>query len=116
MGRQARACQLLMTITKSFRQIVRRPSLRVLVAGALALVLMDRGAGPRTLQAQSGPNLVSAENGNPGDSDWDLPAGDAGDPDIQGFATDISTNIGKTVYFKIAAPGAASYQIAIYRL
>jgi hypothetical protein len=48
-------------------------------------------------------------------SDWDISA--AGDSDIQGFATDISANIGETVHFKIAAPNAiAGYRIDIYRL
>ncbi|MBW4028565.1 MAG: DUF4082 domain-containing protein [Acidobacteria bacterium] len=58
-----------------------------------------------------------AENclqGNPA-SEWDVKTGDAGDPTIQGFATDISVNAGDTVFFKIKTP-ATSYTINIYRM
>src|SRR5664279_1984300 len=62
-------------------------------------------------------NPVEAENclpGNP-DSEWDVSTGNAGDPSIQGFATDISVNVGGTVYFKIATD-ASAYTIHIYRM
>jgi len=39
----------------------------------------------------------------------------AGDYTIQGFATDISVNVGQTIHFKIATD-ASLYQIDIYRL
>ncbi|HKV62972.1 MAG TPA: N,N-dimethylformamidase beta subunit family domain-containing protein [Candidatus Acidoferrum sp.] len=39
----------------------------------------------------------------------------AGSPNIQGFATDISVNVGQTVFFKIAT-NASTYRIDIYRL
>ncbi|HWZ78841.1 MAG TPA: N,N-dimethylformamidase beta subunit family domain-containing protein, partial [Candidatus Sulfotelmatobacter sp.] len=39
----------------------------------------------------------------------------AGSPNIQGFATDISVNVGQTVFFKIAT-NASAYRIDIYRL
>ena len=63
----------------------------------------------------SPPNPVVAENCLPGNpaSEWDVSG--AGDPTIQGFATDISVNQGATVSFKIATP-AAAYAIDIYRL
>ncbi len=47
-------------------------------------------------------NPIVAENcltGNPA-SEWDISTSDAGDPTIQGFATDISVNQGGTVYFR----------------
>ncbi|RYE54537.1 MAG: Mo-co oxidoreductase dimerization domain protein, partial [Rhizobiaceae bacterium] len=60
-------------------------------------------------------NKIALENmkqGNPR-SEWGV-EGD-GDGNIQGFATEISTNIGQTVDFKIATD-SANYRIDIYRL
>ncbi len=51
-------------------------------------------------------------SGNPA-SEWDISG--SGDPNIQGFATDISVNKGQTVHFKIKAD-VSSYTIKIYRL
>ena len=61
------------------------------------------------------PNAIVAENcltGNPA-SEWDISG--AGDPTIQGFATDISVNQGGTVIFKVNT-NAASYRLDIYRM
>ncbi len=62
-------------------------------------------------------NPIWCENSKPGNpsSAWDLPTPDAGDPTIQGFATDISVNKGETVNFKVSTP-ASSYSIDIYRM
>jgi hypothetical protein len=62
-------------------------------------------------------NPIACENaltGNPS-SEWDIPGGGAGDPSIQGFATDISVNKGDTVHFKIDTD-ATAYTITIYRM
>jgi Ca2+-binding RTX toxin-like protein len=56
--------------------------------------------------------LENLKQGNPV-SEWGID-GD-GDGNIQGFATEISTNIGQTVSFKIATD-SANYRIEIYRL
>ena len=61
------------------------------------------------------PNEIVTENaltGNP-PSEWEV-AG-AGDPSIQGFATDISVDQGGTVEFKIDTT-ATDYRLDIYRL
>ncbi|POH68340.1 hypothetical protein C3B59_06520 [Cryobacterium zongtaii] len=60
------------------------------------------------------PNPIVCENALPGTaaSVWDISG--AGDPSIQGFSTDISTNVGGTVGFKIDT-SARAYTIAIYR-
>jgi len=60
-------------------------------------------------------NPVIAENQLPGtpQSVWDVPG--AGDPTIQGYATDISVNQGQTISFKINDTAAAPYHIDIYR-
>src|SRR5512146_517534 len=60
-------------------------------------------------------NAIEAENCLPGtpSSQWDVSG--AGDPTIQGYATDISVNVGQTVYFKIKTD-ASAYTIDIYRM
>jgi cysteine-rich repeat protein len=67
---------------------------------------------PAAARAQ---NAIAAENQLPGapPSEWQV-AG-AGDPDLQGFATDISYAPGETVELKIAS-GASDYRIDVYRL
>lgn len=64
-------------------------------------------------------NAIVCEDSKPGSqpSDWQLPGEDsnAGDPSIQGFATDISVNQGGTVYFKVNT-AASAYVINIYRV
>ncbi len=60
-------------------------------------------------------NAVVCENqltGSPA-SEWDVDG--AGDPSIQGFATDISVNRGQTIAFKIDTP-ATDYVLDIYRM
>lgn len=60
-------------------------------------------------------NKIVLENMKPGTprSEWTV-SGD-GDGNIQGFATEISTNVGQTVDFKIATD-SSHYRIDIYRL
>ena len=62
-------------------------------------------------------NAIEAENCLPGTpyTTWDLPNFDAGDPTIQGFATDISVNVGATVQFKVSTP-AIAWRLDIYRM
>jgi hypothetical protein len=61
-----------------------------------------------------GGNAIACENSKPGTdpSIWDIDG--AGDDDIQGFATDISVNVGGTIQFKIDT-SARAYTIDIYR-
>src|SRR4051795_8993757 len=115
MGPRARSMPTLMMLTP-FRLATRRFIVRALLVfvAALALMLINRGAGQPLVHAS--PTTIADENRlKAGSIDWDISG--AGDPDIQGFATDISVNVGETVHFKIAAPGAtAGYKIDIYRL
>ncbi|MDR9784982.1 DUF4082 domain-containing protein [Rhizobium redzepovicii] len=70
---------------------------------------------PAAAAAAVTPNKIALENlkqGNP-ISEWGL-EGDGGGT-IQGFATEISTNIGQTVDFKIATD-STHYRIDIYRM
>jgi hypothetical protein len=59
-------------------------------------------------------NKVVAENCKPGNprEEWDVYNG--GDPDIQGFATDMSIDLGERVEFKIKTH-SPKYRIDIYR-
>jgi len=71
-----------------------------------------------TTAAPGGPcaaNAITAENcltGNPA-SEWDVSG--AGDPSIQGYATQISVNRGGTVQFKVQT-NASNYRLDIYRM
>src|SRR5690348_7901802 len=76
-----------------------------------ALALSSSAFGSCSVPA----NQIEAENclpGNP-DSQWDVIG--AGDPTIQGFATDISVNAGQVINFKINTD-ARAYTIEIYRM
>ena len=95
---------------------------RALVAGsltALGFLLLTVLAGSASAQAVDpcAPvvNPIVCENskaGNP-QSEWDVTGG--GDPNIQGFATDISVDQGQTVHFKVDTPSIA-YHLDIYRM
>lgn len=90
----------------------RRISFFVIV-GFIALVL---GNSSTAFASCSSPaNAIERENCLPGtpSSQWDINA--AGDPTIQGFGTDISVNVGGTIFFKISTP-ATRYHFDIYRL
>ena len=75
-------------------------------------------ASPAAAAGPCGPpvtNPIACENSKPGDppSDWQVSG--VGDSTIQGFATQMSVNVGDTAYFKIKTP-ARSYHIDILRL
>jgi hypothetical protein len=109
-------------------RLVLRSTLRFLLvrpvrAGAFvsALALALTFAPGRTIEgrqsgacAPPGSNPIVCENQQPGSpaSEWDITG--AGDPSIQGFATDISVDQGQTVSFKIKSTTA--YQLDIYRM
>ena len=81
----------------------------------LSLLLSALGMPMQSAIAQDPIPVIVAENLLPGSppSEWDVSG--AGDPTIQGFATDISVNRGGTIEFKIDTT-AAAYTIPIYRL
>ncbi len=77
----------------------------LIVAGRSNGVLPARELGP--CDPPTG-NPIVCENqlaGNP-ETEWDISG--AGDPNIQGFATDISVDQGQTVSFKIDSTSAYS--------
>ncbi|MEP7345628.1 MAG: N,N-dimethylformamidase beta subunit family domain-containing protein, partial [Gemmatimonadaceae bacterium] len=62
-------------------------------------------------------NKIVAENSLPGalPAEWDIPPAMWGDSTIEGFASQMSVNLGETVEFKVQTKSAA-YRIDIYRL
>ena len=81
----------------------------------LSGVLIPLGATPANAAGcGTAANPIVCENALPGTdpSAWEING--AGDSSIQGFSTDISTNVGGTVGFKIDS-NARAYTIAIYR-
>ena len=90
----------------------------VLVFAMLLGLLSVIGAKPAAAAGPCGPpvlSVIACENTLPGDppSDWQV-AG-AGDATIQGFATQMSVNVGQTESFKIDTD-ASSYHIDILRV
>jgi hypothetical protein len=85
----------------------KRVLLLVLVHASLAFSASATCSAPR--------NPIEAENCLPGtpESQWYVDG--AGSPDIQGFATDISVNVGQTVFFKVVTV-TSNYRIDIYRI
>ena len=96
------------------RWVTSRALLAVLLTGALALGFTVVIA-PAARAAGCTGNEIVCENQLPGtpQSVWDVDG--AGDPSIQGFATQMSVNRGQTIQFKINTV-AAAYTIEIYRL
>jgi hypothetical protein len=86
----------------------------LLSAFAGSVVATASGAGAVT-NCVTAANPITCENALPGTSEstWDVDG--AGDSSIQGFATNISVNLGDTESFKIDT-NAKAYTISIYRL
>ncbi|MGH9517154.1 MAG: N,N-dimethylformamidase beta subunit family domain-containing protein [Terriglobales bacterium] len=83
-----------------------------LLAGALLqLSLATAAFGSCSAPA----NAIEAENCRPGNPETQWDVNGAGDPSIQGFATDISVNVGQIINFKVNT-NATSYNIEIYRM
>jgi hypothetical protein len=95
-----------------------RPNRWLLTVAATLMLTVGGVAGIRMPAAAAGgcaPNPVVCENTLPGTlaSEWDIHG--AGDSTIQGFASDISVNVGQRIDFKIATV-ATAYTIDIYRI
>jgi hypothetical protein len=86
-------------------------------AGLLCLLALGLNAGTAAAAPCDPPiqNQIVCENSKPGDppSAWDVSG--AGNPDIQGFATDISVDQGQTVHFKVDTD-SGDYRLDIYRM
>jgi len=89
------------------------------VAGALGSLALPAAESQRspgvTPNCDRPANVIVAENCKPGNpsTEWDVNG--SGDPMIQGFATDISVNVGERIAFKVDTASPA-YRIDVYRL
>jgi hypothetical protein len=89
---------------------------RVLTVALLTALLLSAAAVLGTARAFAAcGNAVACENQLPGDPPSDWQVNGAGDSTIQGYATQMSVNVGQTVNFKINTPSTA-YHIDILRL
>jgi len=86
-----------------------------LFAGRRAAVSTAPAPEIQADRCQSPANRIVAENCQPGQSSSDWDVNGAGDPKIQGFATDASVNLGETIAFKVRTDSPA-YRIDVYRL
>ncbi|GAB2504549.1 hypothetical protein GCM10027063_49760 [Promicromonospora xylanilytica] len=86
----------------------------VVLALSSALLAVVPSAAAAILPCLPGGNAVVCENSKPGTSPqvWDIEG--AGDPSIQGFATEMSVDAGDRIAFKIDTD-ARAYSIDIYR-
>jgi hypothetical protein len=80
---------------------------------AFATVVIGAAHAPAALAACANP--VACENALTGDSPGDWEVNGAGDATIQGYATQMSVNVGQTEQFKIKTP-STKYHIDILRL
>ena len=94
-------------------RVVRRPILVLLLTAIAAAVLGFVADPARATDPCATPvvNKVACENTQPGSNGWDINP----DTTIEGFTTDMSTNVGGKVNFKIRTD-SANYQVDIYRL
>src|SRR5262249_23246696 len=102
-ARIERSTSELMSSLAPTRQVGSR--LPSILAVGLLLAALVPGTVLRPIQARAydcAVNPIPCENQLQGTdpSIWDTPNGDAGSPNLQGFATDISVNAGQTVSFK----------------
>jgi hypothetical protein len=110
----------MLTALNGFSRFSRGWLARRLLAGLVALALVPGlfliGGDVRPAAAACTANPIPCENALPGTppSVWD--PGTSIDAGLQGFATDISVDVGQTVYFKINSTTYTSYQIDIYRM
>jgi hypothetical protein len=98
---------------RSLRRLL--PLLALLAFVAASSLGGARNAHAADPCANTAVNPIPCENAQAGTppSVWGLSG--AGDPGIQGFATDISVNVGGTVSFKINT-ASTNYSLTIYRL
>ncbi|MDQ4504345.1 DUF4082 domain-containing protein [Sinomonas sp. ASV322] len=119
MGQQPATRSRLRSVHRAARRLVAMWSPALLVAAVL--VAAEPIAAPLTAQAAADPcaapvvSAVACENTQAGDPQSDWLVSGAGDSTIQGYATQISANLGDTVSFKVST-NAKNYHFDILRL
>jgi hypothetical protein len=99
-------------------RVATRHFLRLVIAGALAVLALTFSPARGFAAGPCGPpivNPIACENAQPGADPADWQVDGAGDPALQGFATQMSVNVGQTISFKIKSD-TANYHVDIYRL
>jgi len=82
----------------------------------LLFILMNAcGVASAFATCDAPANPIEAENCLPGNPPGQWYVAGAGSSNIQGFTTDISVNVGQTVFFKVNT-SAVTYSINIYRI
>jgi hypothetical protein len=88
------------------------------LAGVVAVLVATVGLPLITpVPAAAATNPITNENLQPGtpSSEWDVDG--AGDPSIQGYATDMSADVGGSISFKVDLdPSVPEFHIDVYRL
>jgi hypothetical protein len=103
------------------RQLLRAAPVILVALVVTSLFLIQAGGPASAVAAESSlcaepvVNPVACENSKPGlePSKWQIE--NIGDESIQGFATQMSVNVGETEYFKIKTP-STKYHLNIIRL
>ena len=105
-GTRARATAPAATKVQAHVQVAAQVQARI---QAVALAAAATACDPVTT------GVIGCENQLPGTpvSQWDVVG--SGDSTLQGFATDISANVGTTVRFKVKST-ASAYRVDVYRL
>ena len=100
-----------LTESRQVTQNMQRAAHRILVIAITVLAVHSAGAAAASAATCS----IACENAKQGtpQSTWDVNG--AGSAGIQGFATDISVNVGQTQSFKVKT-NARSYRLDIYRM
>ena len=93
---------------------------RSLLVPVLLVASAGAGLAPRVAAADDpcsvpSSNPIPCENSLPGTDPFTWRVIGAGDPGIQGFATDVSVDVGETVSFKIKTD-STDYSLTIYRI
>src|SRR5690242_3068787 len=81
----------------------------------LVLSFVSLIGGYASASCSAPQNQIEAENCLPGNDSSQWTVSGSGDPTIQGFATDMSVNVGQTINFKISTT-ASAYTIGIFRI
>ncbi|WP_246036267.1 DUF4082 domain-containing protein [Sinomonas susongensis] len=102
---------------RSFRRIIAGWASALLVMAVFVAVPVASAPSAKAATDPCSPivSAVACENTQPGDPQTDWMISGDGDSTIQGYATQISVNVGQTVQFKISTP-AKSYHFDILRL
>lgn len=100
------------TVKRGLRTLAMSALLALLASGFVAVAAPASAASGSPCGASVNPIVCENQKSGTDPAVWDISG--AGDPSIQGFATDISVNAGQRIDFKIDT-NASAYSIDVYR-